>query len=196
MALLDRFARNSPLPVLRGERVHLRLPQAADWAEWAQLRAESREFLTPWEPTWPSDALTRGAFRRRLRRHAREARDDSAYAFLIFRQGSDALLGGVTLSNIRRGVTQSGSVGYWIGRQYVRQGYMSDALCTVVHFVFDQLHLHRLEAACLPSNEASKAALRRVGFTEEGYARQYLCIDGIWRDHVLFAILAGDQRRR
>lgn len=196
MALLDRFARTAPSLQLQGERVQLRLPQAADWSEWVQLRAESRDFLTPWEPTWPSDALTRAAFRRRLRRHTREAREDSAYAFLIFRQADDALLGGLTLSNVRRGVTQSCSVGYWIGRRFARRGYMSDALCTTVHFVFDQLHLHRLDAACLPNNEASTGVLRRVGFTEEGYARQYLCIDGIWRDHLLFAILAGDARHR
>jgi ribosomal-protein-alanine N-acetyltransferase len=196
MALLDRFSRTTPPLLLHGEKVHLRLPQAGDWAEWVQLRAESRDFLTPWEPTWPSDALTRAAFRRRLRRHTREAREDAAYAFLIFRHTDDVLLGGLTLSNVRRGVTQSCSVGYWIGRRFARRGYMSDALCTAVHFVFDHLHLHRLDAACLPNNDASTGVLRRVGFTEEGYARQYLCIDGIWRDHLLFAILAGDTRHR
>ncbi|HYM33643.1 MAG TPA: GNAT family protein [Candidatus Cybelea sp.] len=196
MALLDRFSRGNTTPVLHGERVFLRLPQVADWSGWAQLRAESRDFLTPWEPTWPSDALTRSAYRRRLRRHLREAREDTAYALFVVRRIDEALLGGVTLSNVRRGVTQSCSVGYWIGRRHARQGYMTEAMRAVISFVFEELRLRRLEAACLPGNEPSKAVLRRVGFTEEGFARQYLCIDGVWRDHVLFAMLANDPRPR
>ena len=170
------------------------MPQISDYAQWAAVREESRKFLEPWEPTWSSDALTRAAFRRRLRRYAREVREDSGIAFFVFRKDDDALLGGVTLSHIRRGVTQSCSVGYWMGQRFTRQGYMNDALSTVVRFVFDGLRLHRLEAACVPSNEASKAVLRRCGFFEEGAAREYLCINGVWRDHILFATLSSDPR--
>lgn len=182
------------MPVLRGARIYLRPPQPGDWTEWARLRTESRPFLTPWEPTWATDELTRNAFRRRLRRYARDSREGYGYAFFVFRGGDQALLGGLTLSNVRRGVTQSCSLGYWMGKPYAGQGYMTDALGTVLKFVFDDLGLHRLEAACLPSNEPSKAVLRRVGFAEEGMARQYLKIDGTWRDHALFAILASDPR--
>jgi len=194
--VLDRFTRSLSAPVLQGALTYIRPPQSGDWAAWARLRAESREFLKPWEPIWPADALTRAAFRRRLRRHAREARDDSGYAFLIFRRLDDVLLGGITLSNVRRGVTQSCSVGYWIGKRHARQGYMHDALKLVIAYVFDEMRLHRLEAACVPSNEPSRAVLRSAGFREEGLAREYLCIDGVWRDHVLHAMLASDHRPR
>ena len=180
--------------IIQGVRVYLRPPQPGDWAEWAQLRAESRTFLTPWEPTWAPDELTRNAYRRRLRRYGRDAREGLGYAFFVFHRGDDQLLGGMTLSNVRRGVTQSCSLGYWMGQHHAGQGHMTDAVRAVLRLVFIDLGLHRLEAACLPSNERSKGVLRRVGFSEEGLARQYLKINGAWRDHVLFALLASDRR--
>lgn len=195
---MSAFLRNPPWlgasPLLRGREVYLRPPQLGDWAEWAQLRAESRDFLTPWEPTWTHDELTRNAYRRRLRRYSRDAREGEGYAFFIFRAADGALVGGITLTNVRRGVTQSCAVGYWTGKPYAGKGHMTDALTALLPFVFDTLRLHRLEAACLPSNERSKAVLRRVGFVEEGYARQYLRINGAWRDHLLFALLSTDPR--
>ena len=175
-----------------GERTYLRAPQTRDWEAWAALRAASRDFLVPWEPTWPHDALTRAAFRRRLRRYEQDSRDDSGYAFYIFNGGDDALLGGVTLSNVRRGVTQSCSLGYWIGEFHARKGYMRDALGALLLFIFREMGLHRVEAACIPTNEASRRLLQRLGFTQEGYARRYLCINGVWQDHLLFAMLAND----
>ncbi len=192
--MLDRLTLSVAGPVLDGARVYLRPPQLADWSGWARLRAESREFIAPWEPTWPADALSQAAFRRRLRRYARDARDDLGYAFLIFRRDDDQIAGGITLSNVRRGVTQCCSTGYWIGQAQARRGYMRDALSTMIPWVFDDLGLHRLEAACLPENEPSRTLLAQCGFTEEGYARQYLRINGAWRDHMLFALLQSDAR--
>ena len=179
-------------PVIHAGQVYLRVPQMPDFSAWSALRALSREFLVPWEPTWPSDDLTRGAFRRRVRRYVRDIREDQAYPFFIFSTSDDALVGGLTLSNIRRGVSQACSLGYWVGAPHARQGHMSRAVAAAVPFVFDTLKLHRLEAACLPSNLASIALLRKCGFTEEGYARRYLKINGIWQDHLLFAVLAED----
>ena len=193
---MSTFLRNPPwgggAHVLQGVKVHLRAPQPIDWTEWARLRAESREFLTPWEPTWSPDELTRNAYRRRLRRYARDAREGLGYAFFVFRRKDDSLLGGLTLSNVRRGVTQSCSLGYWIGKPHAGQGYMTDAVRALLPFVFSELGLHRLEAACLAHNDRSKAVLRQVGFVEEGLARQYLRIDGAWRDHLLFSMLSDD----
>ena len=180
--------------VIDGRSVYLRVPQLRDWPTWSKVREDSRDFLVPWEPTWPHDALTRSAFRRRLKRYEQDARDETGYAFYVFRKTDDALLGGVTLSQLRRGVTQSCSLGYWIGEPFARKGYMTAGLAALVGFIFDEVHLHRIEAACVPTNLASKALLLRTGFTLEGDARQYLCINGIWRDHLLFAMLASDPR--
>jgi ribosomal-protein-alanine N-acetyltransferase len=177
----------------RSQGVHLRPPLMADFEQWAELREESREFLTPWEPVWPADDLTRGAFRRRLKRYTEDQRADLAYAFLVFRQSDDALVGGITLANIRRGVAQAGSVGYWIGQRYARQGYMSAAVFAMIPLAFDTLRLHRLEAACIPDNAASVRLLEKTGFHREGHARQYLCINGVWADHFLYARLRDEK---
>jgi [ribosomal protein S5]-alanine N-acetyltransferase len=193
---LDSLLRPDLPARLPASRVYLRPPEVADWAPWAELRAASRDFLTPWEPAWAADELTRASYRRRLRRLQRDARDDLAYAFFLFRRDGDALIGGLTLGNVRRGVTQSCSVGYWIGRPYARKGLMSEGLAAALPFVFEQLRLHRLEAACLPTNIASQGVLGRCGFQREGYARQYLRINGQWSDHLLFALLAEEWRVR
>jgi ribosomal-protein-alanine N-acetyltransferase len=182
-----------PAPTrLASERVYLRPPEDRDWRAWAELREISRDFLLPWEPTWPHDALTREAYRRRLRRYGIDWREDSGYSFFIFQQNSNALIGGVTIGNVRRGVAQTGTLGYWVGRPFARQGYMSDALDLLLAFAYQSLHLHRLEAACLPNNAASQGVLNRLGFRQEGYAQKYLRINGVWCDHLLFALLAAD----
>ena len=180
---------SEPLATVVGEGVVLRAPVLADHAEWAALREESRDFLTPWEPTWPDDDLTRAAFRRRIRRYAEDLRADQSYAFVITRSSDNALVGGLTLANIRRGVSQAASLGYWMGKPYVRQGYMTAAVRTVITFAFNTLRLHRLEAACIPTNNASIRLLEKTGFVREGYARDYLCINGIWQDHLLYGRL-------
>ncbi len=179
-------------PVIRGTDVYLRYPRIPDYKAWARLRHESREFLTPWEPSWASDELTKGAFRRRIKRYQRELRLDTAYAFFVFRGADDELVGGCTLSNVRRGVTQCCALGYWIGERFARQGFMFDAVRALIPFVFSTLGLHRIEAACLPSNEASQNLLTKAGFRQEGIARRYLQINGEWRDHVLFALLEDE----
>jgi [ribosomal protein S5]-alanine N-acetyltransferase len=179
-------------PAIERYGVLLRPPQTADYAEWASLRERSRAFLVPWEPTWPADDLTRGAFRRRLKRYAEDQRTDQAYAFFIFRQEDNVLVGGLTLANVRRGVAQAGSLGYWLGEPFVRRGYMSAAVKALLPFTFGTLKLHRVEAACIPTNVASIRLLEKCGFMREGYAREYLCINGVWQDHLLYARLASD----
>jgi len=177
---------------LTGERVFLRPPERGDYEAWASLRAGSRDFLSPWEPIWPPDALSRASFRARVARYAEDWRTDQAYNFFIFAL-DETLVGGIGLSNIRRGVSETASLGYWVGEPYARQRYMTLALPLVVDFAFERLGLHRLEAACLPSNIPSRSVLARTGFQQEGYAREYLRIAGKWQDHLLFAILRGDR---
>jgi ribosomal-protein-alanine N-acetyltransferase len=187
MAFFRTINFSEPLPTIEGDGVTLRTPQLTDFEEWAALRETSRDFLTPWEPTWPVDDLTRSAFRRRIKRYAEDLRSDQGYAFLIARNCDGALVGGLTLANIRRGVAQAGSLGYWTGLPFVRQGYMTGAVRAVIPFAFASLRLHRLEAACIPSNSGSMRLLEKTGFVREGYAREYLCINGIWQDHLLYA---------
>jgi ribosomal-protein-alanine N-acetyltransferase len=190
--IVGLFSAQPPSVRLPGDRVYLRPPDRADWTAWSAVRAASRQFLTPWEPSWPADALSRVSYRRRLARYASDWRDDEGYSFFMFRAADDALLGGIGLSNVRRGVAEAASLGYWIGEPFARQGFMSEALGLILHFAFERLRIHRLEAACLPTNTPSRRLLGKLGFQEEGYARKYLCIDGRWQDHVLFALLHED----
>lgn len=176
-----------------GEGVYLRAPELRDYQEWADLRDASRAFLTPWEPTWAQDETSRGSYRYKLRRYAEDARDDKAHALFVFREEDDALVGGVTVSNIRRGVAQMASIGYWAGQQFTGQGYITAAVRAVVRFAFEDLDLHRVEAACQPDNMASRRVLEKAGFSHEGAARGYLKINGQWRDHLLFGIV-NDRR--
>jgi [ribosomal protein S5]-alanine N-acetyltransferase len=192
MAFLRPSFSIDPDADIRGARVHLRYPAMQDYAAWAELRALSRQHLTPWEPQWARDELTRSSFRRRLRAVQREARDDLGYSYLIFAETPPRLVGGLNLSNIRRGIAQTASIGYWIGAPYAGRGLMTDAVRSVVPFAFSALRLHRLEAACLPTNAASTRVLEKAGFRLEGRARQYLKIDGRWQDHNLFALLHDD----
>ena len=195
MALFRITRAIDPAPLLRGAGLYLRPAQSDDYPAWAALRENSREFLTPWEPTWPADDLTRGAFRRRLRRQAEEIARDESFAFLIFAEGSNILLGGITIGGIKRGVAQTASLGYWMGAPHAGKGHMTRAVAVAAAFGFSTLRLHRLEAACIPTNIASATLLERNGFQREGFARAYLCINGAWRDHYLFALLESDLPR-
>lgn len=194
MAFLRSITTIPSNPVIRAARVTLRPPVFADYAQWARLREESRAFLSPWEPIWPVDDLTRLAFRRRIRRYQKEIRNGTGYPFFVFSPDEDTLLGGLTLAQIQRGVTQSGVLGYWMGAPHAGKGLMSAAVRGVIGFAFDNLHLNRIEAACLPHNAASIRLLEKVGFTREGYARRYLCIDGRWQDHFLYGLVRDDPR--
>ncbi|SNR37812.1 GNAT family N-acetyltransferase [Paracoccus sediminis] len=188
------FLRARPVR-LETERIVLRLPAHSDFRAWMSLRDASRDFLTPWEPVWSPDHLTRKSFVNRVYWAARASRGGTALPlFLVRRDG--VLLGAITLDNIRRGPAQSGTIGYWIGQPFARQGYMREGIGVLVHHAFTALDLSRVEAACLPENAASRGVLEKSGFKYEGVAQSYLQIDGRWRNHVLYANLRGDRRGR
>lgn len=192
MAFLRPSTRNGYELELQGRDVVLRAPQMSDYPAWAELRAASRADLEPYEPSWSRDELSRTAFRHRLKHYARESAQDLGYAFFIFDIFDARILGAVTLSNVRRGVAQTASVGYWIGTPQSHRGRMTQALRVLAPFAFRTLHLHRLEAGCVPDNRASIRVLEKSGFHREGLARRYLRINGIWQDHLLFARLVDD----
>jgi len=176
-----------PLDVrLADQNVVLRLATVGDARAWLDIRELNRDFLVPWEPTWPANCLTESYFRRMLRRQQREWRRGKAYAFYVFLQKTNSLIGGVNLNDVQRGAGQKATLGYWIGQAYARQGLMTEAAGLVCDFAFGKLKLHRLEASCLPHNEASMRLLQRLGFEEEGFAKDYLQVNGRWQDHVLW----------
>lgn len=183
----------SPLPEdylepIVGSRIVLRPPAPSDYARWAELRSLSRAHLTPWEPLWSRDELTRFSYRRRLKAYGQDMRDDQGYYFFLTDRTTDVLIGGMTLSNVRRGAAQMATLGYWIGQPYVRRGYMLEGVRMVVPFAFRTLRLHRLEAASMTVNVASQGVLEKAGFTREGMARGYLKIAGAWEDHYIYGL--------
>ncbi|WP_420011202.1 GNAT family N-acetyltransferase [Tateyamaria sp.] len=178
------------------ERMTLRSPTHSDFRSWAALRHASAEHLTPWEPSWATDHLTRKAFTNRVYWAQRSVASGTALPLFLLRRSDDALIGAITLDNIRRGPAQAGTLGYWTGQAYARQGFMQEAIKAVVHYAFTRIDLSRIEAACLPENAASRGLLESCGFKYEGVAQSYLQIDGRWRTHVLYAALRMDRRGR
>ncbi len=181
---------------LETERLTLRPPVHADFTPWSGLRRDSREFLAPWEPTWAEDHLSRRAFTNRVYWASRSIAAGTAVPLFLTRRSDDALVGAITLDNIRRGPAQAGTLGYWIGAPFAREGYMSESIEAIVHHAFEKMGLSRIEAACLPENVASRGLLERSGFKYEGVAQSYLQINGRWRTHVLYAALRMDRRGR
>lgn len=194
MALLDWMI-DATGPMVRGDGVRLRPPRASDYSAWSRLREGSRDYLQPWEPAWPEDDLTKAAFKRRLSIYAREMELGNAWPFFVFSEDGETLFGAVTLSNVRRGVAETGTIGYWIGRPHAGRGVATAAVRTLVRYAFDRLELHRLEAACLPTNAGSRRVLEKSGFRQEGYARAYLKINGEWADHLLFGLVEDEVDR-
>ncbi len=185
-----------PTPVVPTARLSLRPPKMADHLHWVRLRQSSAVFLEAWEPVRSDDQFSRRAFRNRVYWATRSIEQGRAVPFFLERRSDGALLGAITLDNIRRGPAQAATVGYWIGAAHAREGFMSEALRAVVHFAFTELDLSRVEAACLPENKPSRGLLEGSGFKYEGVAQSYLQIAGRWRTHVLYANLRNDRRGR
>ena len=176
------------------DRMTLRLPKSADHRQWANLRRESAEFLQPWEPVWAPDHLSRKAFSNRVYAAARSVETGQGVPLFLIRREDQVLLGAITLDNLQRGPAQTGTLGYWTGACFARQGYMREAVDAVVHYAFTTLDLSRIQAGCLPENKASRGVLEKTGFKYEGVAQSYLQIGGRWRTHVLYANLRADRR--
>ncbi|MEO0785528.1 MAG: GNAT family protein [Pseudomonadota bacterium] len=188
----------TPLPAreieLTSERLKIRAPERTDYTDWAMGRRISRRHLEPWEPRWPADALSRDDWNRRLKAWRTGWRNDRAYVFLIFDRSDGVLLGGISVTNVRRGPAQSASLGYWLLEEATGEGLMIEAVDRICRWGFQTLGLARLEAGTLPENVKSRNVLVRCGFAEEGLARKYLEINGERRDHVLYARLKDDPK--
>ena len=178
------------------ERLILRPPMHGDFNAWMALRTASRDYLTPWEPSWAPDHLSRRAFSNRVYWANRSILGGTAVPLFLVRREDETLVGAITLDNIRRGPAQSGTLGYWTGLPFARHGYMREAIAALVHHAFTTMDLSRVEAACLPENVASRGLLESSGFKYEGVAQSYLQINGRWRTHVLYSALRLDRRGR
>jgi ribosomal-protein-alanine N-acetyltransferase len=181
--------------VLAGPRVELRPLKASDWDQWREVRVRSRDWLEPWEPfgePGTADPVSDAeAFKARCGAWERQRHFDAAYGFGIFlRKGR--FIGEVSLGSVQRGPFQSASVGYWIDEAEAGRGYMPEAVMLVIRFAFEDLGLHRVEAAIVPRNKASRRVAEKIGLRDEGTSDRFLQIRGVWEDHVRYAITAED----
>jgi len=196
MALLDFSTSQDASPSLVEEAVLLRSPRLGDYDAWRLLREQSHAHLTRWEPDWTPEEVTYAAYRERVKSYSRSVKRGVAVPYFIFDRDNDALIGGVTIINILRGAAQSASIGYWIGLPHIRRGYARMSVSAALDHAFLRLGLNRIEAACQPDNRASVALLDSMGFRQEGYAREYLHINGQWRDHLIYVMIASDRIKR
>ncbi len=179
--------------VFETDRLALRLPGRAEAGQVAEFYTANRRHLQPWSPTFHSglfsDAFWANEVERRLAdfQAGREVR-----GFLYRREDRDRVLGNLSLVHIVRGVLQACTLGYALAGDAQGQGYMLEAVRGAVAYAFGSLGLHRVAADYMPRNRRSATVLRQAGFVVEGYARDYLLINGRWEDHVLTAITNGD----
>lgn len=188
-----------PMPArLASRRLVLRPLTAADFGSWRNVRASNEAWLTPWEPRRPpaqfDPAVSQPAFEQRCRNREREAAAGLSFGFGVFRDG--ALIGEVNLNSILRGATQAATIGYWVDERHAGNAYTSEAVVAVLAFAFDHLQLHRIEICIVPRNHNSRRVVEKLGLAEEGVARGLVEINGVWEDHLRFAILAEDWEQR
>ena len=174
------------------ERVLIRPPRRRDWKAWVKLRISSYDFLKRWEPHWDVDKCNRSTFMRQLRFQKTRAVYDQAYTFLCFKKNDKTLIGGVNISNIERGVMQTGNIGYWLGKDFTSQGYMREIIFALLPYIFNQIKLHRIQAYTLEENISSRNLLESLNFKNEGILRKSMKIDNVWRDHMLYSKLNSD----
>ena len=174
------------------ERLIIRPPRRRDWKAWGKLRISSYEFLIKWEPYWDLDKCNRSTYMRQLRLQRTRAAYDQAYSFLCFRKSDKSLLGGINVSNIERGVMQTGNIGYWLGKDFTSKGYMYESIYTLLPYIFDQIKLNRVQAYTLEENKSSRKLLESLNFKKEGILRNSMKINNVWRDHILYSRLKND----
>lgn len=187
--------RNVKTTILTGPRVELRPLRGADFAAWHEVRSRSREWLEPWEPLAdpgsPDPVSDPEAFRARCGAWERQRHFDTAYGFGLFLHDG-SLIGEVSLGSVQRGPFQSAFVGYWIDALHAGQGLIPEGVAVILRYGFDELHLHRIEAAIVPRNRASQRVAEKLGLRDEGISVRFLQIRGVWEDHVRYAMTSEE----
>jgi [ribosomal protein S5]-alanine N-acetyltransferase len=183
---------------LPGRRVLLRPLVSTDFPEWREVRRRNAGWLLKWEPQPPKgnpdDTDDLAAFAARCGARQREWQLGTGYGFGIF--VDNHLAGEINLSGVQRGPFQNAYVGYWIDEALAGRGYVPEALVVAARFAFEDLRLHRLQVAIIPRNRASRRVVEKLGLREEGTALRYLAINGVWEDHVRYAITAEEWTER
>jgi ribosomal-protein-alanine N-acetyltransferase len=183
---------------LFGRRVLLRPLEPGDFAKWQEVRRRNDEWLTKWEPQrlpgQPDVVEDSHAFGVRCSARQRERQLGSGYGFGVFVDGHFG--GEVNLNSIQRGPFQNAYVGYWIDERMAGNSYIPEALVVVLRFAFEELHLHRVQAAIVPRNDSSRRVADKLDLREEGTALRYLEINGVWEDHIRFAMTTEDWTER
>ena len=195
MSFLNAYSLKKNLFEITGQKVILRPPQYSDWKAWADERKKNKLYLQPWEPLWSINELERSSFVKRVRMFERLSHNDQAYSFLVFKSDNEDFIGEVNISNVQRGIIQSCTIGYWIAKDCEGKGMMSESLELVKEFIFNELKLHRIEAACLPHNMPSLKVLLKNGFIKEGTARKLLKINDKWQDHTVLSFILDDFKK-
>lgn len=204
----ERFARHPADPdrpgggavshTLIGRRVVLRPLEAGDFSAWREVRRRNADWLVPWEPTrlpgQPDVVEDREAFAVRCSARQRERQLGTGFGYGVFVDG--VLAGEINLSSLQRGAFQSAYVGYWIDQAQAGHGYTPEALVVLARFAFEDLRLHRIQVAIIPRNERSRRVVDKLGLREEGVALRYLEINGVWEDHVRYAMTAEEWAER
>jgi [ribosomal protein S5]-alanine N-acetyltransferase len=175
---------------LFGRRILLRPLVASDFPAWREVRRRNVDWLTKWEaarvPGAPDVVEDKGAFEARCAARQRERMLGTGFGFGIFVNGDFA--GEINLNSLQRGPFQNAYVGYWIDEKQAGNSYMSEAVCVVLRYAFDELHLHRVQIAIIPRNRNSRRVVEKLELREEGVAQRYLEINGVWEDHCRYAM--------
>ncbi len=183
---------------LEGRRVVLRPLRTDDFEAWRGVRERSADWLLKWEPRLPpgqpDPTRSSAAFAARCSARQREWQLGSGYGFGIF-VGS-RFAGEINLSGLQRGPFQNAYVGYWIGEEFAGEGYVPEALVVLARFAFEELGLHRIQVAIIPRNRNSRRVVEKLALREEGLAERYLEINGVWEDHVRYAITSEEWSER
>ena len=188
----------SPPTELHGRRVTLRPLASTDFPEWREVRRRNAEWLLKWEPSPPpgnpDDTQDLAAFAARCGARQREWQLGTGYGFGIFVEGRFA--GEINLSGVQRGPFQNAYVGYWIDEARAGRGYVPESLVVVARFAFEDVGLHRIQVAIIPRNLASRRVVEKLKLREEGLAVRYLAINGVWEDHIRYALTAEEWAER
>jgi len=191
-------ARPAPSTRLYGQRVMLRPMVGPDFLAWSEVRLRNHDWLTIWEPRrsqyLPDPSVDRDAFHSRCAQRERERQNGTAYSFGLF--VNNALVGEVNVKMVQRGALMTGTVGYWIDQAHAGHSYIAEGVVLVMRYAFDEMNLHRLEICIVPRNTNSRRVMEKLQIRDEGTALRFLEINGVWEDHVRYAITVEEWLER